>query len=263
MSTKKIRVTTTILLSVLTVVLFQVSGKTSEVWAAEGYDKPGSQAQRPHGADADLPNGVIGVSLDVWAERIGDPASLYVNHVIPEGPAQRAGLKHGDEILTVNGATVSGNTYEQVLKMVRGEAGTAVKLGVKGEGGLREIAITRVASEKLYKGEMESHGVIGVSLHVWAEHIGDPASLYVNHVIPEGPAQRAGLKHGDEILTVNGATVSGNTYEQVLKMVRGEAGTAVKLGVKGEGGLREIAITRVASEKLYPGEMGSHGGPAR
>ena len=46
-------------------------------------------------------------------------------------------------------------------------------------------------------------------------------------------------------------------------MVRGEAGTAVKLGVKGEGGLREIAITRVASEKLYPGEMGSHGGPAR
>ena len=70
MSTKKIRVTTTILLSVLTVVLFQVSGKTSEVWAAEGYDKPGSQAQRPHGADADLPNGVIGVSLDVWAERI-------------------------------------------------------------------------------------------------------------------------------------------------------------------------------------------------
>jgi len=36
--------------------------------------------------------------------------------------------------------------------MVRGEAGTAVKLGVKGDGGVREIAITRIASEKLYKG---------------------------------------------------------------------------------------------------------------
>ena len=36
MMTKKISVTTTMLLSVLTVVLFQISGKTSEVWAAEG-----------------------------------------------------------------------------------------------------------------------------------------------------------------------------------------------------------------------------------
>jgi C-terminal processing protease CtpA/Prc len=65
------------------------------------------------------------------------------------------------------------------------------------------------------------------------------------------------------VVTVNGAAVTGKTYEQVVKMVRGEAGTAVKLGVKGEGGLRELAITRVASDKLYKGEMGSHGGPAR
>jgi len=158
MTTKKISVTTAVLLSVLTVVLFQLSGETSKVWGAEGYDKPGSQAQRPHGADADLPNGVIGLSLDVWAERIGDPASLYVNHVHPEGPAQQAGLKHGDEIVTVNGAAVTGKTYEQVIQMVRGEAGTAVKLGVKGEGGQREIAITRIAGEKLYKGEMGPHG---------------------------------------------------------------------------------------------------------
>ena len=158
MMSKKTRVTTTVLISLLTAVLCHISGTTNEARAAEEQNKPESQAQRPHGADADLPNGVIGVSLDVWAERIGDPASLYVNYVIPEGPAQQAGLKHGDEIVTVNGATVSGKTYEQVIKMVRGEAGTAVKLGVKGEGGLREIAITRIAREKLYTGEMGSHG---------------------------------------------------------------------------------------------------------
>ncbi len=157
MMSKKMRVTTTILMTVLTVVLSHISGTTNAARAAEEQDKPESQTQRPHGDDANLPNGVIGVSLDVWAERIGDPASLYVNHVIPDGPAQQAGLKHGDEIVTVNGATVSGKTYEQVIKMVRGEAGTAVKLGVKGEEGLREIAITRIAGEKLYKGEMGPH----------------------------------------------------------------------------------------------------------
>ena len=139
-------------------VLCALSGGTSQVLAAEGQDKPGSQAQRPYGDDTDLPNGVIGVSLHVGAERIGDPASLYVDHVHPEGPAQQAGLKYGDEVVTVNGAAITGKTYEQVVKMVRGEAGTAVKLGVKGDGIVREIAITRIASEKLYKGEMGSHG---------------------------------------------------------------------------------------------------------
>ena len=139
-------------------VLYALSGGAGQVSAAEGQDKPKSEMPRPSGDDANLPNGVIGVSLHVGAERIGDPASLYVAHVHPESPAQQVGLKHGDEVVTVNGAAVTGKTYEQVVKMVRGEAGTAVKLGVKGEGGLREIAITRIASESLYKGEKGSHG---------------------------------------------------------------------------------------------------------
>lgn len=140
------------------IALCALSGGTSQVLAAEGQDKPTRDMSRPYGDEANLPNGVIGVSLHVGAERIGDPASLYVAHVHPEGPAQQAGLTHGDEVVTVNGAAVTGKTYEQVVKVVRGEAGTVVKLGVKGEGALRELAITRIASEKLYKGEMGSHG---------------------------------------------------------------------------------------------------------
>ena len=158
MMSKKTCVTTTILMTVLTVVLCHISGTTNAARAAEEQDKPESQTQRPYGDGVNLPKGVIGISLRVGAERIGDPASLYVAHVHPEGPAQQAGLKHGDEIVTVNGASVTGKTYEQVIQMVRGEAGTAVKLGVKGDGGLRELAIPRIAGEKLYKGEMGPHG---------------------------------------------------------------------------------------------------------
>ena len=43
MMTKKISVTTAVLLSVLSVVLFQISGKTSEVRAAEGQDMQGTR----------------------------------------------------------------------------------------------------------------------------------------------------------------------------------------------------------------------------
>ena len=109
------------------ILLCAFPGGASQVIAVEEQDR-----------EANLPSGVIGVSLRVGAKHIGDPASLYVAYVHPEGPAQPAGLKHGDEVVTINGAAVTGKTYEQVIKMVRGEAGTVVKLGVKGgEGVLR------------------------------------------------------------------------------------------------------------------------------
>ena len=104
------------------------------------------------GDAADPSNGVIGISVQVGAERIGDPAVLYVAMVHPQGPARQAGLIHGEEIQSVDGVPVSGKTYEQVVKMIRGQAGTVVKLGVKGEKGTREIAVTRVAGDKLSKG---------------------------------------------------------------------------------------------------------------
>lgn len=126
--------------------------------AAGAADRPVSEAPYAHGDEAKLPNGVIGLSLQVGAERVGDPAVLYVGMVRPEGPAQQAGLRHGDEITTVDGTTVTGKSYEQVVKMIRGEAGTTVKLGVKGDAGTREISITRVASDKLPKGQAGSHG---------------------------------------------------------------------------------------------------------
>jgi hypothetical protein len=43
-------------------------------------------------------------------------------------------------------------------------------------------------------------------------------------------------------------------------MIRGEAGTVVKVGVKDEKGLHELSIERVAGDKLKRPE-GSHGRP--
>mgnify|MGYP003352746887 CR=1 FL=1 len=59
---------------------------------------------------------------------------------------------------SVDGTTVSGKSYEQVVKMIRGEAGTVVKVGVKDEKGLHELSVERVASDKLPRGPAESHG---------------------------------------------------------------------------------------------------------
>jgi membrane-associated protease RseP (regulator of RpoE activity) len=119
-------------------------------------DQPASQVPYGHGEDAKLPNGVIGISLQIGAERIGDPAILYVGMVHPEGPAHQAGLQHGDELVSIDGTTVTGKSYEQAVKMIRGEAGTVVKVGIKDEKGLHELSIERVVGDKL-KRPTESH----------------------------------------------------------------------------------------------------------
>ncbi len=141
-----------------------VLGLLSGLWGGPGGVVEPAQAHEagatahPSGDEPQLPKGVIGVSLHVGAERIGDPAVLYVAMVHPQGPAQQAGLQHGDEVTAVDGTPVAGKTYEQVILMVRGEPGKPVTLSVKGEKGARTLAINRVAGETLTKGSMDSHG---------------------------------------------------------------------------------------------------------
>jgi C-terminal processing protease CtpA/Prc len=120
-------------------------------------DQPG---QVPAGAGGVKgPDGVIGISLHIGAERVGDPASLYIGRVHREGPAHKAGLRHGDELISVDGTAVSGKSYEQVVKMIRGEAGSTVKLQItrEGEESPREISVTRVAGDNLARKPAE-HG---------------------------------------------------------------------------------------------------------
>jgi len=109
-----------------------------------------AQGQKDHGASAPhdaLPQGIIGISLHVSAERIGDPAALYVGHIHPDGPAGKAGLQHGEEIIGVDGVPVRGKTYPEVVKMIRGNIGSSVTLAVKGTDGDRTVTLKRVSEE--------------------------------------------------------------------------------------------------------------------
>ncbi len=93
-------------------------------------------------------------------------------------------------------------------------------------------------------------GIIGVAMHISAHRVGEPATLYIRAIHPEGPAAKVGLAHGDEILSVNDMTLTGKTYQEVVAMIRGEVGQSVKIKVKGARGEREVSILRISEDML-------------
>ncbi|MDR1116693.1 MAG: peptidoglycan-binding protein [Oscillospiraceae bacterium] len=68
----------------------------------------------------------IGVSLDTTSKN-----GQFIESVFPGSPAEKAGLRAGDEIVYVDGADVSALPFGEFSELIRGEENTAVKLGVR------------------------------------------------------------------------------------------------------------------------------------
>jgi hypothetical protein len=120
------------------------------------YEGPAGQSAaptNPHasppGPNTPMPSGIVGIAMHVTAGRIGDPAQLIIRAVHPSGPAARAGLAHGEEIMAVDGAPVAGKTYMEVVGLIRGESGSSVKLGLRGPQGERTVSLMRISEEML------------------------------------------------------------------------------------------------------------------
>ncbi len=87
--------------------------------------------------------------------------------------------------------------------------------------------------------------------------------LNVNEVIPNGPAEKAGVQSGDTILNVDGHSTKGLTTEQDAKMLRGQKGSQVRLDIeRGGASIAPIAVMRDVIHqpsvyaKLLPNDIG-------
>ncbi len=63
-----------------------------------------------------------------------DDAHIEILSVIAGSPAERSGLKAGDRIVSVNKKRVEGKPLAEVIKRIRGAAGTPVRVGVVRDG---------------------------------------------------------------------------------------------------------------------------------
>jgi carboxyl-terminal processing protease len=63
-----------------------------------------------------------------------DPQGIRLTDVFEDSPASKAGLKPGDVISAVDGASIVGQAREKVVNMIRGVEGTIVRLSVLRDG---------------------------------------------------------------------------------------------------------------------------------
>lgn len=71
------------------------------------------------------------------------PEGLVVVTVFEDTPAAKAGVRQGERVVSVDGRDVQDLPIDEVVDMVKGEEGTEVTLGLAGEGGVREVTMTR------------------------------------------------------------------------------------------------------------------------
>jgi len=140
-------------LKVVPTVLLCTTVITPWAFAYEGPAGHSAAPTNPHasppGPNTSMASGIVGIAMHITAGRVGDLAQLIIRAVHPSGPAARAGLAHGEEILTVDGSPVTGKTYMEVVGLIRGESGSSVKLGLRGPQGERTVSLMRVSEDKL------------------------------------------------------------------------------------------------------------------
>ena len=81
-------------------------------------------------ANEDLKGSFSGIGVQFTMEK----DTVYVSSVIHGGPSERVGILAGDRIVTADTISLVGMDTDSVMKHLRGEKGTKVKLGIKRYG---------------------------------------------------------------------------------------------------------------------------------
>jgi serine protease Do len=190
--------------------------------------------------------GRLGVTIQGVTQELADsfglkkPQGALVAAVEPKSPADRAGIKTGDIILSVDGKDIE-NSIE--LPRVIGESrpGTQVKLKIWRQGETKELsaALSEAPAEKLARadtggGSKVKPSKLGVAVRPLTDEersqIAADGGLLVEQA--EGPAARAGVQAGDVILAFNNQPLK--SVDQLRRLVDKSKG-AVALLIQREG----------------------------
>ena len=179
------------------------------------------------------------IACVVWY--VGRPVSEaettnMIGYVLEGGPASKAGLQPGDRILAVNGHTVT-----RINGMGRMSDSVAWNLAIS-SAPVVPIRLERAGKQSLVEVEPFVEPTKGWGRKNLRQIQIIPAMTpLIARVIPNSPAEEAGLRTGDLVIAANGQTLySGQTLAEVLSATKG---APVTLTIRRGGADFPISIT--------------------
>ncbi len=183
------------------------------------------------------PQDAAGVDFAGNDDRVG----ATVRFVEKGSPADEAGVQAGDRIIRMGRFEIASETelYARRPTLRDGETLEYVLLRTdQATGQAREITVEITPTDRLPRrgdpGPRNYNRPYRGQLGVWPEQ-GDPFGVLIREVVPNSPAEEAGLKAGDTIVAINGRAMHDvNALTRLLYPMRG--GDAIVLRVRAPSG---------------------------
>lgn len=159
-----------------------------------------------------------------------------IGYVAPHSIAAEAGLREGQEILSVDGSNTIG-WGAVTLQLVRrlGETGTLdIRVREPGSSIERNYQLNLAAWQR---GVDEPEPLSALGVRPWRPQV--PAVLA--QLDAQGPAAAAGLRNGDKLLVIDDVRV--DDWQQLVDAVRVRPGRSVVLSIERDGRVQLINVT--------------------
>jgi C-terminal processing protease CtpA/Prc len=163
--------------------------------------RPGASQETPAGHDVEQ-----GPYVRVnWAELThrNDGWQITSTHEVGQWNSP---LSPGDLVLKIDGVDVSHLNPLSIASLLEDAYFREVTVTVQRQGRTEEVNV-RVGQSRRDEYMTQFYQRFGIGVSVMAEK--QPAAVKIGDVVPGSPADRAGLKEGDELLAVDGHQVAG------------------------------------------------------
>jgi carboxyl-terminal processing protease len=228
---------------------------------------PAGAGVRSHLFDTDLKSRVFGAALAFAAPRILDPATpaeltLWgldgIGALDPAMAVDKHGevlrLLQGDRVLLTRNAPAADDSAAWGL--VAAEMNAAA---IEASAALRRAgaqALTQSFFDEMFnhldpysryvapEPAEEERGKLSVDATAGLGLVRNHGAVAVGDVVPGGPGEDAGFRVGDAILSVDGRPIRGQAPERVQALLTGEAGTQLRVRVRGlDSKTRDMDVT--------------------
>ncbi|EQB79131.1 harmonin isoform a [Camelus ferus] len=192
---------------------------------------------------------------------------LFISHLIKGGQADSVGLQVGDEIVRINGYSISSCTHEEVINLIRTKKTVSIKvrhiglIPVKSSpdeplkwqyvdqfvsesgGGRSSLGFPGSRENKEKKVFISLVGSRGLGCSISSGPTQKPG-IFISHVKPGSLSAEVGLETGDQIVEVNGIDFSNLDHKEAVNVLKSS---------------RSLTISIIAGASRGSGLLGSQG----